>query len=143
MTVILRRASTVTAARRRVTVDGNTEPGSVVRGGEPVEADQNLVSLRDFIAGLRAELKAAHEDAEKSGDDGGPKFLFGNVNVEFTVTAKKAAEAKGGVRFYVFELGGGGSVASESTQKVNLVLTPVNADGTAYRVSDSIPDDPQ
>ena len=108
-----------------------------------MDADQNLVSLRDFIAGLRAELKAAHDDAEQAGDDGGPRFLFGDVNVEFTVTAKKEAEAKGGVRFYVFELGAGGSVAAESTQKVSLVLTPVNPDGTAYQASDSIPDDPQ
>jgi hypothetical protein len=104
-----------------------------------VEPDQNLLSLRDFIAGLRAELKAAHDDAELAADDGGPRFTVGPVNIEFTLTAKKDAQAKGGVRFYIFELGAGGSVGSESTQRVSLVLTPQDD----YRVSDSMPDDPQ
>ena len=102
-----------------------------------MEPNQNLVSLRDFIAGLRAELKAAHDDAEHSADDGGPRFTVVPVNVEFTLTATKDAQAKGGVRFYVFELGASGSIGSESTQKVSLVLTPDD-----YRVSDAMPDDP-
>ena len=110
-----------------------------------MEPTKDLLSLRDFVAGLRAELKAAHEDAEESegAEGGGPRFVVGPVNIEFTMTARKDAEAKGGVRFYVFELGASGSVGSEATQRVSLVLTPENPDGSSYRVSDSVPDDPQ
>lgn len=104
-----------------------------------MEPNQNLLSLRDFIAGLRAELKAAHDDAAQSADDDGPGFTVGPVNIEFTVTAKKDAEAKGGVRFYVFELGASGSVGSEATQKVSLVLNPKDD----YQVSDASPVDTQ
>ncbi len=100
---------------------------------------QNLLSLRDFIAGLRAELRAAHDDAALGADDDGPRFTVGPVSIEFTLTAKKDAQAKGGVRFYVFELGASGSIGSESTQKVSLVLTPQGD----YQVSDSAACDPQ
>lgn len=108
-----------------------------------MEATDNLVSLRDFVAGLRSELKAAHDDAEQDGSPDGPRFVVGPVNVEFTVTAKKDASAKCGVRFYVFELGASGSIGSETTQRVSLVLTPQTKDGDSYPVSDAISDDPQ
>jgi Trypsin-co-occurring domain 2 len=108
-----------------------------------VEAADNLVPLRDFVAGLRSELKAAHDDAEQDGSQDGPRFAVGPVNVEFTLTAKKDASAKGGVRFYVFEFGASGSVGSEWTQRVSLVLTPETKDGRSYKVSDAMQDDPQ
>jgi hypothetical protein len=112
----------------------------MTRGGIPVGANENLVSLRDFIAGLRSELKAAHDDAEQDGSPDGPRFVVGPVNVEFTLTAKKDASANGGVRFYIFELGATGSVGSETTQRVSLVLTP---DGD-YKVSEGpMSEDPQ
>ncbi len=100
-----------------------------------MEAAYNLVSLRDFIAGLRSELKAAHDDAEQDDSPDSPQFVVGPVNVEFTVTAKKDASAKGGVRFYVFELGAGGSIGTESTQQVSLVLNPQAKDGGSYLAS--------
>ena len=108
-----------------------------------MEAADNLMPLRDFIAGLRSELKAAHDDAEQDGSPDGPRFELGPVNVEFTLTAKKDASAKGGVRFYVFEFGADGSVGSERTQRVSLVLNPQTKDGRSYKVSDAMRDDPQ
>jgi hypothetical protein len=111
--------------------------------GIPVESSENSLSLREFIAGLRAELKAAHHDAEQSETADGPRFAVGPVNVEFTMTAKKEAGAKGGVRFYVFELGASGSVASESIQRVSLALTPETKEGGRYRVSGPTSDDPR
>jgi hypothetical protein len=110
----------------------------------PVE---DWLSLREFVAGLRSELRAAHDDAEQSdeaadgAEAGEPRFVVGPVTVEFTMVAKKDAEAKGGVRFYVFELGASGSVGTESTQRVNLVLNPVTEDGDPYKVSNTVPDD--
>jgi NTP-dependent ternary system trypsin peptidase co-occuring protein len=99
---------------------------------------EDWMPLRDFVSGLRAELRAAHDDAaqaERSGPAGGPKFVVGPVNVEFTVVAKKEAGANGGVRFYVFELGASGSVGSEATQRVSLQLNPVGWDGDPYDIA--------
>jgi Trypsin-co-occurring domain 2 len=116
----------------------------MIWGGIPVEATENLVSLRDFIASLRSELKAAHNDAEQDASPDGPRFVVGPVSVEFTLTAKKDASAKGGVRFYVFELGASGSVSSETTQRVSLTLTPQTLDGDEYKVSEGpMAEDPQ
>jgi hypothetical protein len=109
-------------------------------GGTPVEPSGNLVPLRDFVAALRSELLAAHNDGLAPGsDENSPRFVVGPVNIEFTVTAKKDAEAKGGVRFYVFELGASGSVGTESTQRVSLTLTPVTKDNDPYDVADQMP----
>jgi hypothetical protein len=47
------------------------------------------------------------------------------------------------VRFYVFELGASGSVASESTQRVSMTLTPRTKDGRLYQVFDSAPERPE
>lgn len=66
--------------------------------GIPVEAADNLLPRRDFVAGLRSELEAAYDDAEQDGSPDGPRFEVGPVNVEFTLTAKMDASAKGGVR---------------------------------------------
>jgi len=135
-----------TLAPERPTVETTSaHPGAeVTRDGIPVEATDNLVSLRAFIAGLRSELKAAHADAEQDDSPDGPIFVVGPVNVEFTLTAKKDASAKGGVRFYVFELGASGSVGSETTQRVSLVLTPQTEDERDYKVSDdAMSEDPQ
>jgi hypothetical protein len=95
------------------------------------------IPLRDFVAGLREELRAAHEDAEAaSADSDQVRFTVGPVNVEFTLAATRELDGKGGVKFYVFELGGGGSTSTTSTQRVSLTLTPTTGDGSPLNVSD-------
>jgi hypothetical protein len=107
--------------------------------GELVETSENWMSLRAFVAGLRAELRAAHEDAEAGAQpDSEPRFVVGPVNVEFTLAARKEADGKGGIKFYVFEFGAGGSVSKETTQRVSLTLTPLTKDGKAYDMSDTM-----
>ncbi len=100
---------------------------------------ENWLSLSDFVAALRTELRTAHEDAERGKRADGPRFVVGPVTVEFTMAARKEAEGRAGVRFYVFELGGGGSVASEATQRVTLTLTPTTKDGGSYKVAGATP----
>jgi Trypsin-co-occurring domain 2 len=101
-----------------------------------MDSVENLMPLREFVAGLRSELQAAHEDAQANQSANAPRFIVGPVKVEFTVAAKKEAGAKGGVRLYVFELGASGSVASQSTQQVSLTLTPQTKDGARWDISD-------
>jgi Trypsin-co-occurring domain 2 len=93
--------------------------------------------LADFIGALRAELRAAAlaKDPEL-------QFNVGPVNVEFTLMTHHEAGGKAGIRFYVVEADASASVASESTQKVTLALTPVTASGESWQVADKADERP-
>lgn len=108
-----------------------------------MESGEHWMPLREFVAGLREELRAAHEDTRTGESSVEPRFVVGPVHVEFSLAAKREAGAKGGIRFYVLELGASGSVASESTQRVSMTLTPLTKDGTQYDVSDQISSSPE
>lgn len=107
------------------------------------EPAESWLSLSDFIAALRTELRTAHEDAERDQQADSPRFVVGPVTVEFAMAARKEAEGKAGVRFYVFELGAGGSVASEATQRVTLTLTPTTKQGGSYKTAGATPVAPE
>jgi hypothetical protein len=83
------------------------------------------VPLADFVAGLRAELRAAQDDADPD-----LPIDVDQVTVEFTVLTKREGEGKAGLRFWVVEAGVTGKVAAESTQKVTLQLKPLDPSGT-------------
>ena len=89
------------------------------------------VPLAEFVAGLRAELRAAQRAREP-----GLEFAVGPVQVDFTVTASREGGPEGKVRFYVFEAGASATWSQETTQKVSLTLTPVGEDGEPVRISD-------
>ena len=93
--------------------------------------------LADFIAALRAELRAAAlaKDPEL-------QFNVGPVNVEFMLMTRHEGGGKAGIRFWVVEAGASASVASESTQKVTLTLTPVTATGESWQVADEVDERP-
>lgn len=103
----------------------------MAKEGIPLEG----IPLREFLSGLRQELLEAQRDAEASGGDR-LRFAVGPVNVEFTLAATREVDGKAGVRFYVFELGGGASANTVSTQRVSLTLTPMTGDGARFDVSD-------
>lgn len=108
-----------------------------------MESGEHWMPLREFVAGLREELRAAHEDTQTGESSVEPRFVVGPVNIEFSLAARREAGAKGGVRFYVFELGASGAVGSESIQRVSMTLTPLMSDGTQYDVSDQISSKPE
>jgi hypothetical protein len=90
------------------------------------------IGLVETIDALRSELAAAVEKAQ--GQE--IQFPIGSVQLEFQVGVTWDAEAKGGVRFWVLELGASGSYANESVQKVTLNLeAPVDAEGRAVKVT--------
>ncbi len=80
--------------------------------------------LNDFLAALRAEIRAAQQDADRE-----LPIEIGSVTVEFTLLTRREAKAEAGVRFWVVEAGAAGTHASESTQKVRVELNPMAADG--------------
>jgi hypothetical protein len=84
------------------------------------------IPLADTIEGLRDQLGEAMAKAAGQGI----QFPVGPIQLEFQIGVTKEGEGKAGVRFWVLELGGGGSYANESVQKVTVSLEPpVTADG--------------
>lgn len=93
------------------------------------------IPLADAIEALRAELSAA----VARGADADVQFPVGAIQLEFNVTVRKSADAKAGVKFWVIEAGGGGSVASESVQKVTIQLqAPVDRSGRPVKVTEPL-----
>jgi len=90
------------------------------------------IPLAETIAALRAELIKATAMAE-----GEPiQFPVGSIQLEFQVGATWNADATGGVKFWVLELGASGSYANESVQKVTINLeAPVDAEGRVVKVT--------
>src|SRR5436190_7591834 len=90
------------------------------------------IGLSEVIDALHSELAAAVQKAQ--GQE--IQFPIGSVQLEFQVGVTWDAEAKGGVKFWVLELGASGSYANESVQKVTLNLeAPVNEKGETVKVA--------
>jgi len=90
------------------------------------------IGLVETIDALRSELAGAVEKAQ--GQE--IQFPIGSVQLEFQVGVTWDTEVKGGVKFWVLELGASGSYANESVQKVTLNLeAPVDAEGRAVKVT--------
>ncbi len=90
------------------------------------------IGLAETIDALHAELAAA----VKRGQGQEIQFPIGSVELEFQVGVTWDAEAKGGVKFWVLELGASGGYANESVQKVTLNLeAPVDAEGQPVKVT--------
>lgn len=101
---------------------------------ESAHREVGMVGLADFVAGLRRELGEA-----QVARDPGTQFMVGPIELEVTLVAKKQADASAKVRLYVAELGGGGALSREETQRVRFTLTPVDGGGGDIRVSGSSP----
>jgi hypothetical protein len=90
------------------------------------------IGLVETIDALRSELAAAVEKTQWQEI----QFPISSVQLEFQVGVTWDAEAKGGVKFWVLELGASGSYANQSVQKVTLNLgAPVDAEGRAVKVT--------
>ena len=79
-----------------------------------------MIELADVISELRAELDRARLTADGSE----LRFGLGPVELEVTVALERQGTAGGKVRFWVVELGADGKIASTSTQRIRLTLTP-------------------
>ena len=97
------------------------------------------LELAETVEALRAELARA----AAAGATAEFQFPVTGVQLEFHVAVTKTSEGRGGVRFYVVELGGSGSYAREEIQTVTVTLgAPVNQSGEPvkiYRGSDQMP----
>ena len=83
--------------------------------------DGGEIALTDAVRALRTELEQAIVEAR----DARLKFEASEVTMEFQVGITRATEGRGGLKFYVFELGGNVSRSEVETQTVTLKLRPV------------------
>lgn len=96
----------------------------------------DLYSLQDAIGALRGEIltAVAHAGDEKI------EFSLGDIELEFTVVAKREHAGDGKLKFSILgigaEAGASAKVGHEQTQKVRIKLSPRmrNADGTQSEV---------
>jgi hypothetical protein len=89
------------------------------------------IPFADFVGTLREQLKAAW-----GARDPDLPIEVGPVTVEFTLLTRQEGEGKAGIRFWVVDAGVSGKVGRESTQKVTMQLTPLDAAGGPLRVGD-------
>ncbi|HZD68340.1 MAG TPA: trypco2 family protein [Actinomycetes bacterium] len=88
------------------------------------------VELSEAISALRREL----EEAMKKGSQEALRFRMGLVELEFELVVRRAAEAQGGVQFWVASVGGKGSLSRDSRHRVKLMLQPVDEEGDDLEV---------
>jgi hypothetical protein len=89
------------------------------------------LELAETVEALRAELA----QAAATGAGAGFQFPVAGVQLEFDVGVTKAGEGRAGVKFYVVELGAGGSYAREEIQTVTVTLgTPVDQNGEPVKI---------
>jgi hypothetical protein len=97
------------------------------------------IGLAQTVEALREELsdavrRAALEDIQ---------FPVNEVELEFQVGVTWDAEASGKVRFWVLELGTGGSRAQETVQRVTLKLgPPTDRSGEPIKVARRMAEEP-
>ena len=89
------------------------------------------VGLADVVRALRTEL----DSAMSAGEGERIQFEAEAIELEFQVGVTRSAEGRGGLRFWVLELGGGSSHARESIQRVQLSLKPVTSGGGGVKIA--------
>lgn len=85
-------------------------------------AKSDGLGLADAIEALRGELSEAV--ARGQGKD--IRFHLGEIEIEFQTTIERSAGGKGGVQFWVVELGAEGAVRHESVHTIRLKLEAVD-----------------
>jgi hypothetical protein len=112
---------------------GDDDPGQPIKRCPEGRAAMAEIGLSETIDALRAELTAAMATAV----DAEVQFPVTGMQLEFHVGVKRTADGKGGVKFWVIELGGGAGYARETIQKVVVTLgPPVDRAGTPVKVAD-------
>lgn len=83
------------------------------------------IGLKEAISALRQELIESIVAAQ------GEKLRFevGEVMMEFHVEVERSVDVKGGIKFWVVELGAGEANKDKAIHKVTIPLKPVRQDG--------------
>ena len=87
------------------------------------------IELAELLEQLRAELSTAMY----AGQESDLQFELGLVEVELTVAVNREAKPGAKVKFWVVEAGADATVASNSTQRIKLVLDPRTSANPGHR----------
>lgn len=92
------------------------------------------VTLAQAIGEIRAQLAEANAQSQGKAI----RFVPTEVEVELEIVFRVEAEAGAGFKlFSLIDVSGKAKASGESTHKVTLKLTPVNADNSPVLVADS------
>jgi hypothetical protein len=99
--------------------------------------DINKVGLRETLEALRIELSESILVSEGKQI----RFEVGEIELEVQFVVEKSKDGKGGVKFWVVEMGGGASEKNATIQRLKIPLKPIWKDGKpVWTGSDDIPD---
>lgn len=99
--------------------------------------DINKVGLRETLEALRVELSKSILASE--GEQ--IRFEVGEIELEVQFVVEQSKEGKGGLKFWVVEMGGGVTNKDTITHKIKIPLKPIWKDGKPVLTgSDDIPD---
>ncbi|MCA2642808.1 MULTISPECIES: trypco2 family protein [unclassified Microcystis] len=97
----------------------------------------NKVGLRETLEALRVELSKSILAAE--GEQ--IRFEVGEIELEVQFVVEQSKEGKGGLKFWVVEMGGGVTNKDTITHRIKIPLKPFGKDGKPVLTgSDDIPD---
>ena len=95
------------------------------------------IGLKEAIEALRMELS----ESILTGEGKEVRFEVGQIEMEFQVTIEASEEVKGGIKFWVVELGGSSTDKNSTVHKVKIPLKPMWKDGSpVLTCSEEIPD---
>ena len=81
------------------------------------------------LSRMIVELRKTLETAQQEGEGKAIQFLVNETELELNVNM--AHDGQGGIKFYVFEAGGG--VSTEESQRIKIKLQPVTKMDGKYR----------
>ena len=90
------------------------------------------IPLAEAIQNLRAELSLAMQ----AGEDQALRFQLGPIELQLEIELARELEGKGGVKWWIIDVGGGAKSKSGSAHKIKLTLEPVTSTGARVHVSD-------
>lgn len=97
----------------------------------------NKVGLRETLEALRVELSKSILAAE--GEQ--IRFEVGEIELEVQFVVEQSKEGKGGLKFWVVEMGGGTTNKDTITHRIKIPLKPIWKDGKPIQTgSDDSPD---
>lgn len=95
---------------------------------------EDQLGLAEAIDVVRAELRKA-QDAGRGSD---VRFAVGTVELEFAVEVVKSGGGEASVKvFSVVSVGGKGAVSKGETNRVKVVLNPIDVRGEPFEVASS------
>lgn len=99
--------------------------------------DIQKLGLKETLEALRIEISESILLSEGKEI----RFEMGKIELEMQVVIEKSKEGKGGVKFWVVEMGGGMAAKDSITHKIKIPFTPIWKDGKpVLTASDDIPD---